>query len=109
MVGFFKKYYLASQTIQFNLETMEKLKLEDCILVDNLHQGSIEYKMEWVFLMVLLINIASRFSDKVTNEQSSAAMREVNQILMEYFYERQLVVFRAAILFSFLSPYLRGK
>ena len=41
-------------------------------------------------------------------EQSSAAMSEVNKILMEYFDERQLVVFRSAILYAFLSPYLRG-
>ena len=42
-------------------------------------------------------------------EQSRAAMAEVNRILLGYFDERQLLVFLAAILFSFLSPYLRGE
>ena len=42
-------------------------------------------------------------------EESTSAMREVNLILREYFDERQLVVFRAAIQFAFMSPYLRGK
>ena len=42
-------------------------------------------------------------------EQSSQAMSQVNVTLLDYFDERQLVVFRAAILFAFISPYLRGK
>ena len=44
--GFYKNFFLVSQTIQYNLNTMEKMELEDCILVDNGSQGSIEFKME---------------------------------------------------------------
>ena len=46
--GFYKKYFLVTQHTQYNLETMEKLRPDDCILVDNLSQGSIVFKMEWV-------------------------------------------------------------
>ena len=35
-------------------------------------------------------------------------MREVNTELLRYFHEPQLLVFRAAILWAYLSPYLRG-
>ena len=37
------------------------------------------------------------FSDKVTMEESREAMSKVNTTLMEYFDERQLIVFRAAV------------
>ena len=47
-------------------------------------------------------------SATVTLEQSSAAMRDVNVKFMEYFDECQLLVFRAGILFAFISPHLRG-
>ena len=57
------------------------------------------------FCVILLENC----SHTVSLEQSKIAMAEVNRILLGYFDERQLVVFRAAILFTFLSPYLRGK
>ena len=45
----------------------------------------------------------------MTLNESSAAMRKVNETLLEYFDERQLLVFRAAVLYAFISPYLRGK
>ena len=48
------------------------------------------------------------FSDKVTMEESREAMSKVNTTLMEYFDERQLIVFRAAVKYAFISPYLRG-
>ena len=35
-------------------------------------------------------------------------MREVNTELLRYFHEPQLLVFRAAILWAYISPYLRG-
>ena len=45
----------------------------------------------------------------MTLYESSAAMRKVNETLLEYFDERQLLVFRAAVLYAILSHYLRGK
>ena len=42
-------------------------------------------------------------------DQSSSAMKEINEKCMEYFDERQLLVFRSAILYAFVSPHLRGK
>ena len=41
-------------------------------------------------------------------EESREAMSKVNTTLMEYFDERQLIVFRAAVEYAFISPYLRG-
>ena len=35
-------------------------------------------------------------------------MKEVNTELLRYFHEPQLLVFRAAILWAYISPYLRG-
>ena len=35
-------------------------------------------------------------------------MKEINVKFMEYFDQRQLLVFRAAILYAFISPHLTG-
>ena len=40
--------------------------------------------------------------------QSTAASKEMNQVLLEYFDPKQLLIFRAGILFTFISPSLRG-
>ena len=56
----------------------------------------------------LYYNIILCISETVTMDESSSAMCEVNEILRGYFDERQLVVFQSAILFAFMSPYLRG-
>ena len=48
------------------------------------------------------------FSPDISLVDSSLAMREVNTELKRYFHEPQLLVFRAAILWAFISPYLRG-
>ena len=45
-LGFHKKYFLVNAKTQFNLETMEKLSMDDCLLVDNLSVGSVEFRME---------------------------------------------------------------
>ena len=48
------------------------------------------------------------YRSDVTFTQSKAAAREVNETLLEYFNPYQLLLFRAGIVFAFISPALRG-
>ena len=91
--GFFKKdYYLVSNTIQFNLKTMERISYDDCILVSDIKRDSVQFAM----------------CEETNLEQSYQASREVNVKMQQYYNENQLIVFRAAILLVFIGPHLRG-
>ena len=46
-IGFYKDdYYLVSPTVQFDLRTMEKLSMDECILVSNIKPDSIYFAMK---------------------------------------------------------------
>ena len=47
-------------------------------------------------------------SEKTSITESAQASKEVNQAMLKYFKEPQLLVFRAATLLAFLGPHLRG-
>ena len=93
-LGFFvheeKKLFLVSDLIQYDLTTMERLPLESTIFIEGSGIDSVAFKLE-----------------TVTLDESSKAQKSVNQAMMEYFDENQLIVFRAGILFAFIGPYLR--
>ena len=44
--GFFKaEHYLVSNTVQFNLTTMARVAIDDCILISNMTRDSIPFAM----------------------------------------------------------------
>ena len=44
--GFFKSdYYLVSNTIQYNLSTMLRIPLDECILISNIKRDSVQFAM----------------------------------------------------------------
>jgi hypothetical protein len=46
-VGFYKDdYYLVSPTVQFDLRTMERLSMNECILVSDIKPDSISFAMK---------------------------------------------------------------
>jgi hypothetical protein len=93
-LGFFvhedRKLFLVSQEIQYDLTTMEMLSFESTVFIEDTKVGSVPFKME-----------------TVTLAEATAAQQSVNNALLGYFHEPQLLVFRAGILFAFIGPYLR--
>ena len=93
-LGFFvhddRKLFLVSDLIQYDLETMEMLPKESTIFIEGSGIDSVAFKLE-----------------TVSQDRSYDAQKSVNQALLEYFDECQLLIVRAGILFAFIGPYLR--
>jgi hypothetical protein len=44
--GFFKKdHYLVSNTVQYDLNTMDRIPYDDCILISEIKKDSVQFSM----------------------------------------------------------------